>query len=352
MRKNRFIVLLVAILAIIAIFLVLSRSGSTFNKKDRNFGVSDTANITRIFMADMNKHSVLLERVNAGQWTVNKDFVVREDAMQIFLKTLLDVEVLEPVAKAGRNNVVKRLASKSVKVEVYQTVYRVDIFGKIRLFPHEKLTKTYYVGSQTQDNLGTYMLLEGSEMPFITYLPGFRGFISIRYSPYPEDWREHTVFNYAINQIKSVEIDFLEVPAFSCRVENVEDKRFRLLSVYTGKEVAPYDTTKMIDFLSSFSYINFENILNDLPKPMIDSILRSKPFYQITLVDKQGKTVNVKTYHKSNPNGGVDDAGNAVYYDPDRMYASINDGKDFALIQFFVFDNILKPVEYFRPSSN
>jgi hypothetical protein len=107
----------------------------------------------------------------------------------------------------------------------------------------------------------------------------------------------------------------------------------------------------MIDFLTSFSYINFENLLNDLPKTLIDSVLKSKPFYQVTLLDKAGKTINVKMYHKKNPNSGFDDAGNAVYFDPDRMYASINEGKDFVLIQFFVFDNILRSVDYFKPGT-
>ncbi|MEI6576880.1 MAG: DUF4340 domain-containing protein [Bacteroidota bacterium] len=348
MQKNRLIILAVAVLALAAVLLLISRTNSTFSKKDRNFAISDTANVTRVFMADMSKHSVLLEKVGPTQWTVNKNYKVRQDAINILLKTLLNVEVLEPVAKAGRNNVVKRLAGNSVKVEVYQQVYRIDLFHKIRLFPHEKLTKVYYVGSQTQDNLGTYMLLEGSEKPFITYMPGFRGFISIRYSPYPEDWREHTVFNYSINQIKSVEVDFMEIPAFSVKLENVNDRSFQLKSVYTGKVIAPYDTLKVIDFLTSFSHINFETLLNDLPKHYVDSIVRSKPFYQIVLTDKQDKKVVVKTYHKNNPNGGYDDSGNKVYFDQDRMYASINDGKDFVLIQFFVFDNILKPIDYFK----
>lgn len=339
-------------LALAAIALLVSRSDSTFSAKDRNFALSDTANVTRIFMADRSNNSVLLVRKGEGEWIVNNDFTARQDAINILLKTMLNVEVLEPVGKSGRNNVVKKLAGKSVKVEVYQEVYRIDLFGKIRLFPHEKLTKVYYVGSQTQDNLGTYMLLEGSEKPFITYLPGFRGFISIRYSPFIEDWREHAVFNVSIPQIQSVQVDFVEVPGFSVRVERTGDKSFKIKSVYTGQEVVPYDTLKLLDFLTSFSHINFESLLNDLPRSFTDSILSSTPFYQIVVTDKGGKQTVVKTYHKNNPGGPYDEAGNLVMYDPDRMYASINNGKDFVQIQFFVFDNILKPVDYFRPQKS
>jgi hypothetical protein len=43
----------------------------------------------------------------------------------------------------------------------------------------------------------------------------------------------------------------------------------------------------------------------------------------------------------------MDDFGNAAPYDRDRLYALVNDGKDFTLVQYFVFDKILRPMSFF-----
>jgi hypothetical protein len=347
MINNKRIILLTLVLAIVAVVLVLNRSKGTFSKELKDFAVDDTTNITRIFMVDKSNHSVDLKKTNPGNWKANDDFIVRNDAINLLLKTMLNIDVMEPVQKAGHNSVIKSLASNSVKIEVYQQKYRINLFNKLKLFPHEKRTKVYYVGSNTQDNIGTYMLMEGSSVPFIVYLPGFKGFVSVRYSSRLEDWRDHTVFNHKIVDIKSIKIEFLETPPFSVEVSNNNDRSFTLKSLYTGQEINDYDTTKMLDFLASFYSIKYEALLLDLPKPKQDSITKSKPFHIITLTEKSGKTLVVKTFHRANPGGPIDENGNMVIWDRDRMYALVNNDKDFVIIQFFVFDNLLKPLEYF-----
>jgi hypothetical protein len=43
----------------------------------------------------------------------------------------------------------------------------------------------------------------------------------------------------------------------------------------------------------------------------------------------------------------VDEKGRSIPYDLDRLYALVNNGQDFTLIQFLVFDKILRPKAYF-----
>ncbi len=347
MRKNRILLLIVLAVALIALFLVITRSKGTFSSDLSNFAVDDTTTVTRIFLADKENNKVNLSREMGGAWKLNDTFNVRPDAMNILLKTIQDIAVSGPVPRSGHNNVIRKLAASSVKVEIYQWKHRINIFGKIKLFPTEKLVKTYYVGSNTQDNLGTYMLLEGSDVPFVVYIPGFKGFVSVRYTARPEDWRDHTVFNHRISDIRSIAVNFNETPFSSFEVSNQDDRLFRLKSLATGAEIPIYDTLKMLDFLASFYSIKFEALLPNLKKEFTDSIRATKPFHTILLTEKSGKVLKVNTYHRANPGGPLDDNGNMILYDRDRMYASINDDKDFVLIQFFVFDNILKPLEYF-----
>lgn len=344
MKKNRRIIIITIILALVAVFLIFNRSKSTLNKEYSDFAINDTSVVSRIFMADKSGHSVDLIRSDSGIWKANSEYSVRADAMQIFLKTILNVDVVEPVSKSSRNTIIKRIAASGVKVEIYQKKYRIDFFGLFRLFPHEKLAKVYYVGSNTPDNMGTYMIMEGSDVPFITYLPGFRGFIAVRYSPRIEDWREHTVFAVPISAIESVKVEFNEVPGFSFEVKKSGERSFSLSSLATGQIIPDYDTTRVLELLSSFSDLRFEAVVTGFSKEKNDSILNSPSFHIITVVDKFGKIHKVRTFHRKNPGGETDENGGFVPFDRDRMYAVMDDSKELVLIQFFVFDPVIQPL--------
>jgi hypothetical protein len=309
--------------------------------------VEDTTIITKIFLADKSNKHVLLDRQGKGTWTVNHKFQACTELVNIFIKTLNKLEVKSPVAKAARNNVIKRLSSLGVKVEIYQTVYRIDLWG-LKFFPHEKLTKTYYVGDNTQDMMGTYMLMDGYDEPFVVYIPGFNGFLSTRYSTIENDWRDHSIFSVELPDIKSLKMEFPSSPDSSYLIENTGKVNFKLTALKSNTIVPDYDTIKMLDCLSAFRDIKFELMINDSKQHNKDSVTHSTPFHIITLTDMSGNTTVVKTFHKPYIPGQIDDIdGKQSVYDRDRLYAQLNGGKDFALIQYYVFDRILRPLSYF-----
>ena len=346
MKKNRPVIIIALLLLIVAAFFVLRPESGTYRRELKDFAVSDTSNITRIFLADKRNQSITLTRVNEGSWRLNNKYPVRKDGIDIMLKTMLNLSVKSPVPQAARNNIIRLLAASSVKVEVYQRVYRIHL-GNLQLFAHEKLTQTYYVGSATQDNIGTYMLMKGSSEPFVTYLPGFRGFVSTRYTAKEEDWREHVIFRNKLPDIASISIDFGDNPDWSFTLRNPDNRSFSLSSAINGKPFTDFDTLKVIDFLSSFHNIRFEAFLNDIDKSRRDSIRSTKPFYRISLTDRTGTTQTVTTFKRKPSPDQRDIYGNQVTYDHDRMYALVNDDKDLVLVQFFVFDRILRPLPAF-----
>jgi len=206
MKRNRTAIILVIVLAAITVFLLLFKNHTnTLDKKFSNFAVDDTASITKVFMADKDNNTVTLKRLSPANWIINDQYTASKDAMNMLLKTLMSIEVKEPVSKAGTNQVIKLLATNSTKVEIYQKVYRINLFDKIKLFPHEKNTLTYYVGCATQNNMGTYMLIEGAKTPYITFIFGFNGFLTTRYSTLVKDWRDHTILNLKYKQVKSIQ---------------------------------------------------------------------------------------------------------------------------------------------------
>jgi hypothetical protein len=279
-------------------------------------------------------------------WIINDKYPGQKFNINMLLETMLNIQVKEPVPMAARNSMIKELSVNSVKVEIYQWVYRIDIFG-MRMFPHEKLTKVYYVGGATQNNLGTYMLMQDSPEPFIIYLPGFRGFVSPRYMPIEKYWRDYTVFKKNIGEIASVRVEFPSVPEQSFIITNHQDRTMELVSLIDNKRISDYDTLKLMNFLAAFRNLNFEALLNDIDQHKKDSILSSTPFSIITLTDTNGISKTMKMFHKKSGYDEADYNGKPVMYDLDRAYALVNDGKDFTLIQFYVFDKILKPMKSF-----
>jgi hypothetical protein len=348
MKKKRLILLLTIVLLIVAAYFIFSPTNSTLSEKD--FAIEDTSIVTKIFLTDKQNNSVLLVKNTPGDWTINDSIPARNDGINVLLKTMKRLEVKEPVSKTARENVMSRLASVGVKVEIYQTVYRIDIFG-LELFPHEKLVKTYYVGDQTQNMMGTYMALDDAEQPYIMYIPGFNGFLSSRYSTLLNDWRDHTMFCTTLVNIQSVNLEFPSEPEESYKVENTGNATFTLTSVADNKQVADYDTIKLLDFLSAFRDIKYEAIITNEDLHNKDSILATTPFHVLTLTDISGNVTIIKTFHKKANEGEVELDGTPTLYDKDRLYAWFNDGKDFALIQFYVFDSVLRPLSYFLKTS-
>ncbi len=347
-KNNRITIIIAALLVVIAGVLIWNnRYLSTLEGEASDFQVWDTASVTKIYLVDRRENESLLERQEQG-WTLNGIYKAHPKQVQYLLTTLYKIRIKMPVSVASHDNIVKQLAAQSTKVEIYQNVPRINLFDKIKLFYHEKRTKVFYVGDATMDSSGTFMLKEGADKAYIVYIPSFRGFISTRFTANPDDWRDHTIFNENLADIQSVEIDFNEDPEGSFRIDNIGKHQYKLTRL-SDNQVLPYDTLKVINFMSSFSNLRFEALFtNTLPQERIDSITSSPYVHNVVLTGKDGKTQDMKTFKKLVLNGVTDMGGEYGDVDHDRMYALIDGGKDFVLIQNYVFDKVLHDVRYFE----
>lgn len=350
MKKNRKSLILAIILAPAAIWFLMQNDNSTLNDSVSDFAITDTAAVTKIFIADKRTNSVLLERVSDG-WLLDGKHSTNTQVVDFLLGTMHRIRVKSPIPKVARDNVIKRMASIGIKVEIYQKAYRIDIFDKYRFFPYEKLSKVYYVGDVTPNNLGTYMLMEDAPDPYITHIPGFRGFLTPRFSPKPDDWKSHRVFKHTLSDIKSVSLEFTEKPEESFRVDITSaDGSYNLVKLIDNNNVSRYDTLRLLNFLTSFNDLRYETRLNNLMSAVrIDSIIQTPALYEITLVDENNDTTYVKAFKKG---AFPEEIRDEEYFkfvtdDSDRFYALINDGEDFVLMQFYVFDKVLYPLSYY-----
>lgn len=345
-RKHLIILFLILILVFVALFLVFNRGTGTFKDHTKEFAVKDTATITKVFLADKKNRTILLERVEAGDWLLNGTYKARNSGINLLFETFKHLVPKYPVPKSGHDNVVAQLAAASIKVEIYQQVYRFDLLG-IELFSHEKLTKTYYVGGATQDNMGSFMLMEGADVPFVVHLLGFRGYVAPRYSTMEKDWRDHTVFRKSLAEIHQVIMEIPTEPENSFKILK-ENRDLKLINFETNKVISQYDTLRLLNFLTAFADIRYEALLNDMNPNRKDSIIQSTPKNILTVVDTKGDSTTIITYFKPNDNRAVNMEGSLYVHDLDRLYALVNNNKDFVLIQYYVFDKVLRPLSYFE----
>jgi hypothetical protein len=105
----------------------------------------------------------------------------------------------------------------------------------------------------------------------------------------------------------------------------------------------------MLNFLTAFNDIRFEMLLDEFEPGIRDSIVSSQPRNILTLVDDRGNKTTIKTFYKSNSDGVFDPEGNLYPWDVDKLYALVNEERDFVMIQYYVFDKVLRPLSYFIP---
>lgn len=350
MKKNRKYIIVLIIFAPIAFWFLTQNDSSTLKVEETGFAVTDTSLVTKIFIADKNANSITLSRTKKG-WILDDKFNTNVRVVDDLLGTISRIKVKSPVPKIGRDNVINRLASIGIKVEVYQTAYKIDMFDKYKFFPYEKLEKVYYVGDVTPDNMGTYMLIEGAKNPYITHIPGFRGFLTPRFSPKVDDWKSHVIFNQTLSDIASVAIEFPDKPESSFKVDvNESDGSYKLTKLIDNSQVINYDTLKLLNFLTSFGDLRYETRLNNLMTTIrLDSIIQTPVIYEMTLVDEDNDTTYLKAFHKRSLPEAIrqEEYFTLIPFDADRFYALINDGEDFVLVQYYTFDKVLHPLAFY-----
>lgn len=345
-KRNLIIIAVVAVLAVAAFFIV--RHGARKSTSDVVYHIEDTSTITKIFMADKLDNKVTLVREGDSTWLVDGKYPASKGMMQMLLETLNEMRIRQRVNRAALKNIVEDLSVSSTKVEVYQIVPFINWFGgRLQLFKSEKLVATYYVGHETQDNMGSYVFRDGDDEPYIVYIPGFRGFLGPRFEPVPELWRSHNIVDLPVTAIQSVKVDIPNQPQESFElVRNGEAFDF----LRGGVLMPSFDTMRVGQLLSSFVNLNFDQFAGVVPKVELDTTFSREPGFVLTVTDTAGNVSNLRTYIKFyDPDALLNMGGNqnlADFFDMDRLYAIVDD-KDTVLIQYFVFDNILQPASFF-----
>ena len=341
--KNRIILFSTLLLIVVVVVVLLLRDNSTI---EQNYHIDEPKSITKVIIDDKDGNHLELIKETDSIWKANNS-PANMKVVDMLLSTLKDMRIREPIAQAARNNIVKQLAASGKTVKIYQNDYAINL-GFIKLFKKEKLSKTIYVGSETQDNMGTYMMIKGEDNPCIIYIPRLKGYLSSRFSALEDFWKSHAVFKYNKGEIASlkVEIPNQKSESFSL-IKNGEGFDFTLLE--SGKKLQAFDTLKVKALLSSCFELNYESVAKNIGKLEQDTIFGKAPAFIVTIKDNKGKENTLKTYSKLHDPTSIATGDDDFYriFDVNRCYALNSENKDTLIMQFFTLDNLLKPASYY-----
>lgn len=298
---------------------------------DRDFKVKDVSKIHKIFLVNRRQGlETTLERNGQG-WTYNEKYKANQNVMESLLDAISEIEIKYVPNKNAKPVILKDLATNSIKVEIY---------GK-----NDKLIKSYYLGSATNDNYGTHAIMEDSNNPMVVHSPTFYGIIFGRFDKQPREWRSRIFIEEDPSDITAVRIDYpkQQQNAFSLAVNN---GNYTVEPIYPGIpkiDRPPFDRI-VKNYLEGFARVACEGY--EEPKPFLDSLLRDGiPFADFTFERKDDSQFNIKLY----PMPKQDETGQITGTDDLRYLGIINGGDENVLVQRALIGPLLRGYSYFFP---
>jgi Domain of unknown function (DUF4340) len=301
-----------------------SQQGSALDW-DMDFAIKDTSTVQKIFLADRNGHTALLER-KPGGWIYNNEYQARETAVQILLEAIGKVKVYYIPPEAAEPNMIKSLAAEGIKVEVYGN--------------DAKPVRVYYVGGVTGDETGTYMMMEGSERPFVMHLPSMSGGLRVRFNLEKDYWLSRWVFRERPDKVQSISVEYPQHKSESFRLEKTGDATFAVSPFYS---TTPRSTQQQRKGIAEAYLLNFEKLGaegHETEYVLRDSISALIPFAIVTLKTTDGTEKQVKFWpseKEERRNGKLATV---------RYLAQCSWGP-FVLVQQHVFGKIFRGYDFF-----
>lgn len=268
-KTNLWIAAGLAVLAALA-WYVLQKSSKTISGSAVNqvFAFPDTGLVDRIVVTQRGGRSSrhILERMPDNSWRIDSSVEAAPAMSEQVLLTLNALKVKRPCTKAEREIVIKDMAVKNEKIEVYSKGERVH---------------TFYLGGVTDEAQGNYALLEGSEEPVVVNMPNWQGYVSPRFEIDRVAWRNKHLFRSVPRSLLQVQVQYPTHPEDDFEVNANPGKGFELVGV------AHPDTGRLFQFLTYFGQIYVEEYLDNAREA--DSLLKARPLAIVKVKDLNPK---------------------------------------------------------------
>lgn len=275
-KNTTLLIVLLFLFAITAFLLISDEVKKKMVAKEDYFAIQDVSKINKIILKgpDFN-HTLALKN---GEWQVNSTYPVDQNLMEVLQTILKKVAVKRPVPKAEQKKVSEILANRGVLVEVHG---------------EDKLLRSFVVAG-SDDKTASYFHDIGNDVPFVMYIPGYDSYIAGIFELKLHEWRNKLIFSSNWRSLRSVEVSYPGNRAASFEI--VFEKDF-----FKIPGIGKIDTTIMMAYLENLEYFKADNLLADGEYPRYDSLLKTTPLVEITVMDiDTAKNNMLQLYHQIN----------------------------------------------------
>jgi len=271
------------------------------------------SDVNKIFIAPRDGETTTFVRGKGKDWLVNGT-KANPNVMKNLLQTLGRVQVDYIPTKASVPNIIKEMAAIGIKVELYDK--------------SDSKIKTFYVGGATNNELGTYMIMEDSNQPYVTHIPDMQGSLRWRFTSTGDAWKNKGIFEENPDEIQAISIEYPGQKSHSFKLKK-EGSEYSVSPFYENQpnKENKINSVSVRSFLNGYNRILAEGFENENMKK--DSILSTQPFSIIQLENDKGTKKTVRFFPlDKNAKDNVTGQPLMVH----RYYVDLN-GEDFMLAQ-------------------
>lgn len=268
--------------------------------------------------------------VKQGEIWVDKDGnCIQQNPVETILETFRKVSFDGYVNDAAKQNVINMMAAKAKKVTIYQD---------------GEMQKIWYVGHNTPDHLGTYMLVETpeikSDFPVIMGMKGLHGILEPRFFVDAKQWACTDLFSVTQAEIEKIEIknniDTMDSYEITRTGNGFTASQF-------GEPLTNVNQENLTFFTNGFENIHFNKPNYEYKAAQVDSIRKVEPYVELSIDKKDGTTFNMNFYKNVDRSKSTADE---VVYDLEYIWA-FTDNDELVKVQYFVMGPIIDGKDFF-----
>ena len=333
MKKN--IILLLSLILLTSLGWYAYKLMNSSNVSDSEliaFNVEDIESVDKIKIKDIQGFEIELLKKN-NQWETTKGSCIQQENIEFILDAIKNIEFKGYLPENSRSTQIKLMSVQHTRVDIYQ---------------NGEWSKTWYIGTASQDHYGQVMLLDSdeygkSDLPVIMKIKGLNGIIEPRFFADPRKWMCTKIFALPISEILDVNVQYIKEPIRSFRVHKEGAK----LDVYQQNSKLPkVDTSMIFSYLNNFKKIHFEGPNYELNKKQIDSLKRTTPFVILTLTETNKKKTRLKMFRIKTEEPQQNEFGVMEDADMNKFWCEMPNG-ELVKCQYFALNPILLGHIYF-----
>lgn len=324
--KRTTIILIAFLLLLLGLFFFLRKDEheSTMSLKEQmTFKVENIDQVHKIFIANREEKPLQLTR-EGDRWRLDDEFNVNPFVMEGILDVIQNVRVQFIPSEVQVDNQVPFLASRGIKVEIYDK--------------DDNELMSYYIGGVTQTEKGTHFYKEGGEKTYVMEMPYGETNIRQRFDIDYDAWKSRLIFKDKVENIVSVKVDYPRSPSHGFKIINNSGEFELTPSVDDQPAIErPLKPSIFERYLIGFRGVSYAGYTNKVTAK--DSILAMVPFMTTELVNTDDDTFKLtlwpKTQILATPIQAQQVDGSMI------GYHALNERGDFGSVQHMVVRNTI-----------